>query len=343
MRKKPHLVVDNQIPYLEGITPRFAHMTRLPYHKINKESLQKADALLIRTRTVCSARLLQGSSVSFIGSPTIGTDHIDLDYCTAANIRVAHAPGCNAGAVMQYVFTAMAVMASQYNLNLSGKTIGIVGVGNVGSKVEQLAGHLGMKTLLNDPPRAKREGAEKFCSMDVLLSGADVVTLHVPLDDTTRNMADRSFFSKMKEGAFFINTSRGDVADEEALQKAAIHLGPVMLDVWKNEPYIDRKTLDASRIATPHIAGYSMEGKRNASETVVRALAEHFQWEELMHYTVSLPPVKEVPDHLLFTQCFPIMEEDRRLRANPSLFEELRNSYVYRREWTPEQYDRLKF
>lgn len=343
MRKKPLIIADNQIPYLEGIPERYARIVRMPYHRIDAAALRCADALLVRTRTLCSKELLQGSSVTFVGSPTIGTDHIDLDYCATANIAVAHAPGCNAGAVMQYVFTALAVAATQKNMCLSDKTIGIVGVGNVGSRVERLAGHLGMKTLLNDPPRAVQEGADSFCSLDFLLSKADVVTLHVPLDATTRGMADRSFFDKMKEGAFFINTSRGDVTNEQALQAAASGLGAVVLDVWQNEPHIDKKTLDATHIATPHIAGYSMEGKRNATETVVRALAAHFQWEELLQYAVTLPSVEEVPSHALFTQCFPIMEEDKRLRSAPDLFEEQRNAYVYRREWTREQYNALTF
>jgi erythronate-4-phosphate dehydrogenase len=341
MHKRPYIVVDEQIPYLEGITSQHARIVRLPYTGINSESVRKADALLVRTRTRCSAGLLGGSAVSFIGSPTIGTDHINMEYCTASQIEVVNAPGCNAGAVMQYVFTALAALAGDRSSDLCGKTLGIIGVGNVGSREEKLANGLGMKTLLHDPPRAEREGPEKFCDLDFLLKHADVVTLHVPLDKTTEGMAGTDFFRNMKKGACFINTSRGPVVNEYALRCAASHLGGIILDVWQGEPHICTDTLHVTHIATPHIAGYSVEGKRNASQTVVRALARHFSWEDLKEYTVDLPPACDVPSRLLFKACFPVMDEDRRLRAAPERFEEQRNAYVFRREWTPEQYNRL--
>lgn len=341
MDVKPHIIADQQVPYLEGIGKKHARITRVPGHLIDKQILKKADALLVRTRTICSAALLKDSPVSFIGSPTIGTDHIDLDYCAKKGIVVVNAPGCNSGAVMQYVFSALVAWAGNHAEDLKSKTLGIVGVGNVGKKVAALAAHLGIRTVLNDPPRAKAEGQEGFSDLGLLLEQSDIITMHVPLTPLTINMVNNNFLSSMKQGACFINTSRGAVVDEMALQKAAPKLGGIILDVWQGEPHIDPATLKVCNIATPHIAGYSLEGKSNATEQVVRAMAVHFGWNDLQNYTVALPAAKHVPADLLFTQCFPIFELDKQLRKAPEQFELIRNAYVYRREWTREQYSQL--
>ena len=145
----------------------------------------------------------------------------------------------------------------------------------------------------------------------------------------------------MKKGACFINTSRGAVVDEQALRKAAPQLGGIILDVWQGEPHINPATIEVSSIGTPHIAGYSLEGKRNATEQVVQAMAIHFGWNDLQNYSVALPAASYVPSDLLFTHCFPIFEEDKQLRKAPEQFEQIRNAYVFRREWTQEQYSRL--
>ena len=337
----PYIIADDQVPFLEGIPSRLARIERLPGHLIYKEAISAADALVVRTRTRCDASLLEGSSVSFVGSATIGTDHIDIPYCKSHGIKVVNAPGCNAGAVMQHVFTALVAWAAKRNTDLCGKTLGVVGVGNVGKKVVRLAEYLGMKTLLNDPPRALAEGSAGFVDLPFLLKHADIATLHVPFAPDTRGMADRAFFSSMRKGACLVNTSRGEVVDEEALKNAAGDMGGIILDVWRNEPRIDIETLGITDIATPHIAGYSMEGKRNASQTIIRELAAHFGWRELENYTISLPPPRPVPADLLFTHCFPIFVEDKQLRSAPHQFEAFRKAYVYRREWTPEQYRQL--
>ncbi|HPV88112.1 MAG TPA: 4-phosphoerythronate dehydrogenase, partial [Bacteroidales bacterium] len=341
MDTRPHIVIDQQVPFLEGITGKHARITRMPGHLIRSGDIRKADALIVRTRTICSAALLQDSSVSFIGSPTIGTDHIDMEFCRSKGIAVANAPGCNSLAVMQYVFTALVAWAGSRKRDLCNMTLGIIGVGHVGKKVAALAGHLGMQTILNDPPRALAEGPEGFSDLGFLLDKSDIVTMHVPLDRTTRGMAHKDFFGAMKKGACFINTSRGDVVDEETLREASLRLGGIILDVWHGEPHIDPATVRITDIATPHIAGYSLEGKRNASQMVVRALAEHFGWDDLKDYSVSLPPPREVSQDLLFTRCFPIFVEDKQLRAAPEQFEHQRNAYVFRREWTPDQYRQL--
>ncbi len=341
MKKIPNIVADDQIPFLESIPESFASITRIPGHLIDRQAIRNAHALLVRTRTRCDDSLLEGSSVSFIGSATIGTDHIDMSYCKWHNITVANAPGCNAGAVMQYVFTALTAWAAMTKTDLCGKTLGVVGVGNVGKKVVELGNFLGMRTLLNDPPRAFAEGSAGFVDLARLLPHADIVTLHVPLAPDTRGMADRKFFSSMKKGACLVNTSRGEVVDEKALKDAAKNLGGIILDVWQNEPQIDTETLKIAHIATPHIAGYSLEGKRNASQTVIRSLAAHFGWKELEKHSIEIPPPPGVPADLLFTHCFPIFVEDKQLRSAPRQFEAFRKAYVYRREWTPEQYRHL--
>ena len=338
---KPHIIADEQVPFLEGISKKHARITRIPGHLIDNQVLKKADALLVRTRTICSAGLLKDSRISFIGSPTIGTDHIDMEYCAKTGIVVANAPGCNSGAVMQYVFTALVAWAGNNAEELKSKTLGIVGVGNIGKKVAALASRLGIRTILNDPPRAEAEGPEGFSDLGLLLEQSDIITMHVPLTPLTQNMVQSHFLSSMKQSACFINTSRGDVVDEDALRKAAPQLGGIILEVWQGEPHINPATLEVCNIATPHIAGYSLEGKRNATEQVVRAMASHFGWNDLQNYSVTLPPAGYVPSDLLFTQCFPIFEQDKQLRKTPEQFEQIRNAYVYRREWTQEQYSQL--
>ncbi len=341
MYRQPVILIDKEIPFLEGVFDNRAVVRLMKGAEISAEEICNADVLIIRTRTECVPRTLEGSRISFIGSATIGTDHIDTQYCASHGIEVANAPGCNAGAVMQYVFTALSGWSEKKNRSLSGMTLGIVGVGNVGSRVATLARLLGFRVLLNDPPREAAEGPHGFSDLHQVLAQSDIVTLHVPLTADTCALAGDSFFSKMKEGACFINTSRGAVVNEEALRKHAPRLGGVILDVWNNEPVIDEHTLSITDIATPHIAGYSLEGKRNASQTIVHAVARHFGWEDLYDFKIELPVPDFVPEHLLLKDCFPIFVEDSKLRCSPKDFERLRSNYTFRREWTPEQFNRL--
>lgn len=341
MNRQPVILIDKEVPFLEGVFDNRAVVRLMKGAEITATDIGDADALIIRTRTECVPRTLEGSRVSFIGSATIGTDHIDTGYCTSHGIEVANAPGCNAGAVMQYVFTALAGWSGKKGRSLSGMTMGIIGVGNVGRRVAELARMLGFRVLLNDPPRAAAEGPHDFSDLPQILFLSDIVTLHVPLTADTFAMAGDSFFRKMKDGACFVNTSRGAVVNEEALRKHAPRLGGVILDVWNNEPDIDERTLGVTDIATPHIAGYSLEGKRNASQTVVRAMAHHFRWEDLYDFSIKLPVPDFVPEHLLFKDCFPIFVEDSKLRSSPNQFESWRSGYTFRREWTREQFNQL--
>ncbi|MBE6237497.1 MAG: 4-phosphoerythronate dehydrogenase [Bacteroidales bacterium] len=338
------IVADKHIPFLEGVFEPYAEVVYIDGRAINHDDIVDADALIIRTRTICNADLLDGTKVRMIATATIGMDHIDLDYCREHGIEVHNAEGCNAGGVLQYVFSALYGVAARKGIKLDDATIGIVGVGHVGKKVEEMARHLGFKVLLCDPPRAAAEGGDGFCSLEFLLANSQVVTMHVPLDETTRGMADEDFFMLMPPGSIFINAARGEVLDDEALIQAIPKLGAVVIDTWNHEPDVNRDLLEMVDIATPHIAGYSYQGKQNATASAVQSVARHFGIEQLYDYY----PEADIPDHdpirldlggkthgeraAVFQYNYPIFTDDFRFRMEPENFERLRSEYKYRRE-----------
>lgn len=338
------IVADRNIPFLEGVFEPYAEVMYRDGKEISREDVADADVLVIRTRTKCDARLLEGSSVRMIATATIGVDHIDLDYCASRGIRVHNAEGCNAGGVMQYVFSALYGVASRKSIKLDDAVFGIIGVGHVGKKVAELAEYLGFKVLLCDPPRAEKEGYEGFCELEYLLANSDVVTLHVPLDETTCGMADEDFFTIMKPGSIFINAARGEIMDEKALKQAMPKFGAVIIDTWNNEPDVDEELIEMVDIATPHIAGYSYQGKQNGTASVVQAVAGFFGIPQLYDYF----PATDVPEHepvkldlrdkkqgevaAVFQYNYPIFTDDFRFRMEPGNFEKMRSNYQYRRE-----------
>lgn len=342
--KRLKIVADKAIPFLEGVFDPYADMTYLPGDKIGPEDVRDADVLMIRTRTKCNADLLEGSKVKFIATATIGTDHIDFPYCDSKGIVVRNAPGCNAGGVMEYVFSALYGLASRKSISLQGDTIGIIGVGHVGSLIERMGRALGFKILKCDPPRAEAEGSFGFCDLEYLLQNSQIVTLHVPLDETTRGMANSEFFSLMQPGAFFINAARGEVVCDDALKAAIPKLGPVIIDTWNHEPDIDLDLMDKVAIATPHIAGYSYQGKQNGTAAAVRAVAHYFGITELYEFfpKTDLPENEAVKLDLkdlnqgeiasVLQYNYPIFTDDFMLRLNPENFDKLRSEYNYRRE-----------
>ncbi len=339
------IVVDNAIPFVEGVFEPYAEVVYKPGSDICSDDVRDADALLVRTRTRCDARLLEGSGVRMIASATIGMDHIDCGYCASHGIYVQNAPGCNAGGVMNYVFSALYGVAARKGMDLTGKTFGIVGVGNVGGRVEAAARLLGFNVLLCDPPRAEREGGAQFCSLEHLLAGSDIVSLHLPLDSTTEKMADRVFFDRMRQNAFFINTCRGEVVDEAALKEARPKLGPVIIDTWNNEPFIDGELLSMADIATPHISGYSLQGKQKGTAAAVRAVARFFEITELfeffppagsgsfsaVHLETAGKSQGEIASAIQYN--YPIFTDDFLFRTNPEGFESIRTEYNYRNEF----------
>ena len=337
------IVADIDVPFLTGVLEPYGEVVYKKGMAITHEDVVDADALILRTRTICNAELLEGSSVKLIATATIGTDHVDFDYCNSHGIQVQNAAGCNAGGVMQYVFSALFGVAARKGIKIEGSTIGIIGVGNVGKKIEQMAQYLGFNVLRYDPPRAEAEGPEGFCSLEYLLENSQIVTMHVPLNETTRNMANEAFFALMQPGSIFINAARGEVVDEEAFMLALPKFGASVIDTWNNEPNINVDLVEMVDIATPHIAGYSYQGKQMGTAMAVRALAHHFGIQSLYDFF----PADE-PDHepvlldlkgknhgqiaAVFQYNYPIFTDDFRFRMEPEKFEKLRSEYQYRRE-----------
>ena len=337
------IVADIDVPFLTGVLEPYGEVVYKKGMAITHEDVVDADALILRTRTICNAELLEGSSVKLIATATIGTDHVDFDYCNSHGIQVQNAAGCNAGGVMQYVFSALFGVAARKGIKIEGSTIGIIGVGNVGKKIEQMAQYLGFNVLRYDPPRAEAEGPEGFCSLEYLLENSQIVTMHVPLNETTRNMANEAFFALMQPGSIFINAARGEVVDEEAFMLALPKFGASVIDTWNNEPNINVDLVEMVDIATPHIAGYSYQGKQMGTAMAVRAVAHHFGIQSLYDFF----PADE-PDHepvlldlkgknhgqiaAVFQYNYPIFTDDFRFRMEPEKFEKLRSEYQYRRE-----------
>lgn len=345
------IVIDNKIPFIKGALEKVATVDYLPGDKISADDLRDADALIVRTRTRCDKKLLENSSVKFIATATIGYDHIDTDFCEKSGIAWTNAPGCNSSSVEQYIVSALLYLANMNDYELKTKTVGIVGVGNVGSKVARACRALGCKVLLNDPPRERAEGSDDFVDLNTLLSESDIVTMHVPLTSTgadkTAGMANEAFFSAMKSGAAFINTSRGEVVNEKALKAAfkSDKLSDVVLDVFENEPKVDPDLLSVITIGTPHIAGYSTDGKANGTEMSVQAVSRYFQlgldnWKPVnvpgpANRTVfadgesgeELDIISEV-----YAATYSVQEDHDRFMDNMSDFEKLRGDYRIRRE-----------
>lgn len=339
------LIIDKAIPFIDGVFEPYAEVVYKTGSEICREDLSDVDGMVIRTRTRCNAALLDGTPVKIISTATIGTDHIDLDYCAAHGIKVENAAGCNAGGVMDYVFSALYGAAARKSINLSGATLGIIGVGNVGSRVALTGRQLGFNVLLNDPPRAAAEGPDRFCDLDTLLASSDIVTMHVPLNEATRGMADEGFFRKMKPGAIFINAARGEVMVDDALIGAAPKLSAIVIDTWNNEPHVSRELMDLVDIATPHIAGYSYQGKQIGTMMAVRSIAYFFGIDSLCNFfppaeVAELTAVRLDIEGLnqgqiasVFQYNYPIFTDDFIFRSNPDGFEEIRSNYSYRREF----------
>ncbi|MBQ7269204.1 MAG: 4-phosphoerythronate dehydrogenase [Bacteroidales bacterium] len=338
-------VIDKDIPFIKGVFEPWAEVVYLEGSAIARVDLLDADALIIRTRTRCDAALLAGTGVKIIATATIGFDHIDLDYCASKGIYVRNAAGCNAGGVMNYVFSALYGAAARKSIPLTGATFGIIGVGNVGKRIERMARQLGFKVLLCDPPRAENENPALFTPLEETLAASDIISLHVPLNPGTRGMANAEFFARMRPGAFFINSARGEVVVDEDLIAASGRLGPIIIDTWNNEPDVNTRLVECAEIATPHIAGYSYQGKQLGTREVVRATARYFNIEPLYEFfpaadVKGLEAVKldfngknQGQIAAMFQYNYPVFTDDFIFRTNPADFERLRDNYKYRREF----------
>lgn len=328
------IIADSAIPFLQGVLEPWAEVQYIPGAAISTDNVHDADALIIRTRTRCDARLLAGSSVKLIATATIGFDHIDTSWCASHNIRVATAAGCNARGVLQWVSAALAHLSTTQGWQPTQKTLGIVGVGHVGSLIKEYAEAWGFRVICCDPPREQREGCG-FRPLDEVLHQADIVTLHTPLDLSTHHLIGAAELARMRPGATLINTSRGEVVDTQALLSSQ---HPCALDVWEQEPHIDPELLRRALIATPHIAGYSEQGKAMATALSVRTLAQTFQLPLEAWYPPQAAPSSPRPitwQELCTTigSAFDIDAQSRLLKSRSEGFETIRDNYNYRREY----------
>jgi len=346
------IIINDKIPYIQGAFESVAEVLYLSGSKTTPEVVKDADAIVTRTRTICNEKLLAGSSVKFIATATIGFDHIDTDYCDANDIRWTNAPGCNSKSVEQYIASTLMVMAERKKLQFKELCIGIVGVGNVGSKVARFCELLGMKVLLNDPPRQRAEGASAFVSLTEVMEQADIITLHVPLnlkgEDATFHLGNQDFFSALKKQPVLINSCRGEVVETVAVKNALKNqqISDFICDCWENEPDIDLELLSLTAIATPHIAGYSKDGKATGTLMSVQAISDFFglglnNWKPT---GVELPlnPIIKIDGYGLTEQeiiskvilaTYDIREDDKRFRNNVIQFEQLRDDYPFRLEF----------
>lgn len=348
------IVIDEKIPFIRGVLEPWADVVYSPGRSIDEAMVADADALIVRTRTRCDSRLLEESRVRIIASATIGFDHLDTAWLDQAGIKWVNAPGCNSGSVMQYVTAALLFLASRHSPDLRSMTLGVVGVGHVGSKVVAAARTLGMRVLLNDPPRERREGTATFSPLDQLLEESDILTLHVPLtlegDDSTQHLINGITLGRLRKNCILINTSRGEVVDNSALRKALEDkmLRGAVLDVWEGEPDANRGLMALTDIATPHIAGYSVDGKANATVNSVREVsaALGIPLSEWTPDSLPLPaePVIDLALHPTVTDpvdlagvavrhSYRISDDDSLFRGNPEKFEYLRDNYRVRREF----------
>ena len=321
------VIVDNKIPYIKEAINRIAdEVVFLPGADFTKEAVKDADALIVRTRTRCNRELLEGTQVKFIATATIGYDHIDTEYCREAGITWTNCPGCNAGSVEQYVRSVLGLLQRKKGLDLKNATIGVVGVGHVGSRVARTAKLLGMRVLLNDPPRADK-GETGFVDLDTIARECDVITFHTPLIQEgiyrTYHLVDKDFLFSLKRAPYLINSSRGEVVDTASLlaSLAAGKVKDVVIDTWENEPLISRDLLEAAFLATPHIAGYSADGKANATRMSLEALCRFFGMEVEFEITPPEGPSDYDPTR-----------DSEWLKADPEKFEWFRGNYPIRRE-----------
>ena len=306
----------------------------LPGKDIDAKAVEDADGLIVRTRTRCDKTLLDHSRVKIVSTATIGTDHIDKNWCSEKGIKVENAPGCNAPGVAQYV------LASLFKIGFDPgvQTLGIIGYGHVGSVVAAWAKQMGIKVLISDAPR-EDSGFEdvEYLNVDDLIGRSDAITIHVPFTKEgkypTFHLIGEKEIEKMKPGAILVNSSRGGVVDESALKKGIRNKGlKAIVDVWENEPQIDSELLDLVEIGTPHIAGYSAEGKKRATRMALQSIAKELGVPVDLSGLECVPPKDKAITRKLIEDSYDPMEDSLKLKSNLSDFESLRNNYSYRSE-----------
>jgi erythronate-4-phosphate dehydrogenase len=328
------IIADPNIPFIHEAFDPLGEVVPIPGRQITGDAVRDADVLLVRSVTPVNESLLAGSRVRFVATATIGTDHVDERYLKDHDIGFSSAAGSNANSVAEYVVAALLELAHRHKFRLRDKTLGVVGVGHVGSRVVRYARALGMRVLENDPPL----GLPGFVTLDRVLAEADIVTVHVPLLETTRRM-----FHHDNLGRFILlNSSRGAVVDNRALLKAidGDRIRGAVLDVWESEPNILPELLDVVDLGTPHIAGYSFDGKVNGTRMIYEAACRHFKipatWQPNLP---AVPPLKVIVDtgedalREIIREVYDIRRDDDALRTNIRGFDKLRAEYPVRREF----------
>lgn len=351
-----NIIIDANIAYAEEAFSHLGYTRLVDGRTLTNKDVKDADILIVRSITNVNENLLKNSKVRFVGTATIGTDHIDLDYLKSQNITFVEANGCNADSVAEYVFTALLKISSEKNISLSEKTIGVVGVGNIGGKVVRLAESFGMKVLKNDPPLQRKGIGDKYVAFKKILE-ADIITLHVPLTfegvDKTFYILNKSNLNEIKRSSIIINTSRGAVIDNAALLIESIEgKFELALDVWEDEPSVNPELLIKSKIATPHIAGYSFEGKVKGTKIIYDALCKYLNtkpiWQpdlpEIENKEIRLRGGKTDEEKLytLFSSIYDIEKDDDLMRKilnydindRAGYFDLMRKKYPVRREFS---------
>lgn len=346
------VVVDDKIPFIKGVFESIARVEYLPGKSITNKDLSDAIALITRTRTKCNESLLSNTPIKCIASATIGFDHIDTAYCEKNNINWSNAPGCNSGSVEQYIAAVLINICLKEDTLPSNLTLGIVGVGNVGSKVAKVAGVLGFRVMLNDPPRARKEGDDKFETLSRIAKKADIITFHTPLtlegNDKTFHLFNERFLDKLNHKPYIINSSRGEVTCNKTLLEGLNKkkLRGIILDVWENEPFPNSELVEKAFIATPHIAGYSVDGKANGTMQSVAYVKKCIginstPWKPSNLPLPENPLVKLNCKKLSLFQAaskailhtYDIAKESAIFKENINNFEDLRGNYPVRREF----------
>ena len=348
------ILVDENMPYARDLFARLGEVTAVPGRPIPVEELDDADALMVRSVTKVNSQLLDGKNVRFVGTATAGTDHVDQDYLAQAGIAFSAAPGCNAIAVVEYVFSALLMLAERDGFQLTDRTVGIVGVGNVGGRLQKRLEALGVRTLLCDPPLAANGEPGDFLPLDKLVEEADILTFHTPLYKDgpykTWHLADEALISRLKPGAILINACRGAVVDNAALLKcleAGQKLSTV-LDVWEPEPDLNVALLEKVDIGTAHIAGYTLEGKARGTTQVFEAYSAFIGKPQQIALDTLLPapefgritlhgPLDQATLKRLVHLVYDVRRDDAPLRKVAGVageFDKLRKHYLERREWS---------
>jgi len=352
------IIADQQISHVAQAFSEFAEVTLYNGREITAEEIHDADVLLVRSVTAINANLLEDSQVKFVATATSGLNHVDLDYLRQNNIGFTHAKGSNARSVAEYVLSSLFVLADQHDFKFKDKTVGIIGCGEVGSRVVELLETIGVKTIMNDPPLKAESGNEQYRDLHEVFS-ADIITLHVPLTKDgpcpTLNLLDEKFLSQLNDNVILLNTARGGVINEAALKHhLACHKDmKVVLDVWEDEPDIDLELLTQIDIGTPHIAGYSADGKIHATEMVFKSICEFFKldykWNPIFELpavnSLELPLGSELDDQdaiqMAILASYDVRSDSASLRLLSEIsieqrshyFDELRKNYPVRREF----------